>query len=173
MMKASKAKLQNATSKKKQMYINILFEDGFALATNGSIVVANDLKEYLLLSDEQCKALNGKSIAGYNFKYILNAHSLEVYCDGIFCIGKKGGSILIPFVPNNSPLFKSVTLEKTSATFKKVKIKLTPKYLMNIIESTHLVGYMVFSVSSNGGIIKITDSHEENKSFAIISNVMS
>lgn len=172
-MKTSNAKLQNATSKNKQMYANILFEDGFALATNGRIIVANDLKEYILLSDEQCKALNGKSITGDNFKYILNAHSLEINDDGIVCIGKKGGSILIPFVPNNSPIFKSVTLEETSTTFKNVKIKLTPRFLMNIVESMHLVGYMVFSVSSNGGIIKITDSHEENKSFAIISNVMS
>lgn len=172
-MKASKAKLQNATSKKIQMYINILFKDGFAFATNGGIIVANDLKEYLFLSSEQCEALNGKSINGDNFKYILNAHSLEINHDGIVCIGKKGVSILIPFVPNNSPVFKSVIPEKIYTTFENVKIKLTPKYLMNIIESMHLVGYMVFSVSSNGGIIKITDSHEENKSFAIILNVMS
>lgn len=172
-MKASKAKLQNATSKKKQMYNNILFEDGFALATNGGIIVANDLKEYLLFSNEQCKALNGKSITGNNFKYVLNAHSLEINYDGIVCIGKKGGSILIPFVPNNSLVFKSVTLEKTSDTFENVKIKINPRCLKNIIESMHLVDYMVFNVSSNGRIIKITDSNERNKSFAIISNTIS
>lgn len=71
----------------------VYFENGYAYASNGIIVVRNKVAEICNLDDEQQGLLNGKMLHKNHYKDILSYDFIEVSEDGIECKHTKTGRV--------------------------------------------------------------------------------
>ena len=94
-------KMHEACSSDSSWKSNIFFNNGYAYATNGYIIIKNSIDEISNFDDNQKQLLNNKSLHRNQYKDILKYDSVNIIEDGIECIDPKSkGKILFNFSEN-------------------------------------------------------------------------
>lgn len=119
----------------------IYFKDGYAIASNGKILIKACLNEICNFSEEEKELLDGKLISAKNFKEIIKHTIIEIEEDGFYAI-----------YDDWDIKYKFVTVDMKYPNYNKVINQFKPGFVEKVLIDPLNIELIADAMNARGGI---------------------